>query len=154
MIDPVDEMPGIPPKPKTSPSQLYLPLVLSLVDLFDSLSAFLYSPTRAVRRRYVCVPRCLWRQRDPGLIYKDKNPLKWQPALDWALPSLPGACSPKMFIPDKQNTQPPSSPSPQRNAKHPAFSKYLHGGNLELTPWHPNADSYYPPSLAHGAKKR
>lgn len=59
MIDPIDEMPGIPSKPKTSPSQLYLPLVLSLVDLFDSLSAFLYNPTSVVRRRYVCVPLML-----------------------------------------------------------------------------------------------
>lgn len=117
-------MPGIPSKPETSPSHLCLPLVLPLVDLFDCLSALLYSPTSVVRRRYVCVCLwCLWRQRDPWLIYKDKNPLKWQPALGWALPSLPGACSPKMFIPDKQSTQPPSSPSPQRNAKHSAFSK-------------------------------
>lgn len=40
---PIDEMPGLPSKPKTSPNEWCLLLTLSLVNLFDSLSAFPHS---------------------------------------------------------------------------------------------------------------
>lgn len=75
-------------------------------------------------------------------------------ALGWALLSRPGACSPKMFIPDKQNTQPPSPPSPLWNAKHPAFRKYP-SPPREASAWprrHQTADSDYPLSLANRVK--
>lgn len=73
-IYPIEEMPGLPSKPKTAPNKSCLLLTLSLVDCLISCRIF-HTVLNRLLGEGMCTPDACEDRVGPRLIYKDKNTL-------------------------------------------------------------------------------